>query len=139
MLSGIFSSRTTGVRTVSCFLSLAIVFVFLFCFPGRLAKAAPTVTFEGFHDGADCSVITGWAWDSLQPNTPINVDILSDEVLITTIAADQFRQDLLDAGKGNGVHGFSLATPPISWTDNLILSGLGFLLPTSICSIPRGL
>jgi hypothetical protein len=39
------------------------------------------------------------------------VDIYSDNVLVTTIPADQFRQDLQDAGKGNGVHAFSLATP----------------------------
>lgn len=111
MLSGVFSSRATCVRAVSSFLSLAIVFAFFFLFSGRPAKANPTVTFAGFHDGADCSSIFGWAWDSTQPNTPINVDIFADDVLITTAPANFFRQDLLDAGIGNGVHAFNIATP----------------------------
>ena len=53
----------------------------------------------------------GWAWDPQQPNTPISVNIYADDNLVATVSADQFRQDLLDAGIGNGVHGFTLATP----------------------------
>ena len=112
MLSKTFSWRTTGIaQTVLSFLSVAIVFSFLVCVPSRPAKAAPVVTFEGYHDGANCSSIFGWAWDSTQPNTPINVDIYIDNVLFTTAPANFFRQDLLNAGKGNGVHAFNVATP----------------------------
>src|ERR1044072_516498 len=67
--------------------------------------------FEGVHETATCSAVTGWAWDSMQPNTPINVDIFVDEVLQATVTADQFRQDLLNSGRGNGNHGFSFAVP----------------------------
>ena len=67
----------------------------------------------GSFDSADCSSITGWAWDPQQPNTPITVNIYADDNLVATVSADQFRQDLLDAGIGNGVHGFSIATPEI--------------------------
>jgi hypothetical protein len=67
--------------------------------------------YEGFHDGANCNAITGWAWDGNRPNTVISVDIYSDNQFLVTIPADQFRQDLLDAGKGNGVHAFALDTP----------------------------
>ena len=68
-------------------------------------------SFDGFHESANCSVITGWAWDANQPNTSINVDIFSDNVFVATVLADTFRQDLLDAGKGNGNHGFSFNVP----------------------------
>lgn len=72
---------------------------------------AQAPVFDGFHDTANCNVISGWAWDANQPNTPINVDIYSDEVFLATVPADIFRQDLFDAGKGNGNHGFSFVTP----------------------------
>jgi hypothetical protein len=72
----------------------------------------PPPEFEGFHDTADCNSITGWAWDANRPNTPISVDIYNGGTLIATVLADQFRQDLFDAGKGNGVHGFTFAVPP---------------------------
>jgi RHS repeat-associated protein len=67
--------------------------------------------YQGYFDGVDCNVISGWAWDANQPNTVINVDIYDGNTLIETVAANQFRQDLLNAGIGNGIHGFSFATP----------------------------
>ena len=66
---------------------------------------------NGNFETADCSSITGWAWDPQQPNTPISVNIYADNNLVATVSANQFRQDLLNAGIGNGAHGFSLATP----------------------------
>jgi hypothetical protein len=68
-------------------------------------------SYEGVHDGADCSVISGWAWDWLNPNSPVNVDIFDGTTLLARVPANQFRQDLVDAGKGNGYHGFSLLSP----------------------------
>jgi hypothetical protein len=75
--------------------------------------AAPTVTpiYEGWIDGADCNSIWGWAWNKNQPNTSINVDIYDGSTKLTTVAANVFRQDLVNAAKGNGYHGFSYATP----------------------------
>jgi hypothetical protein len=71
----------------------------------------PGPVYQGFHDGADCSQIWGWAWDANLPNTPINVDIYDGSTLITTVAANLFRQDLLNAGKGNGFHAFVYNVP----------------------------
>jgi Beta-propeller repeat len=65
----------------------------------------------GFHDTASCSTITGWAWNQNTPDTPINVDILDGTTLLATVTANVFRGDLLNAGYGNGYHGFSFATP----------------------------
>jgi hypothetical protein len=74
---------------------------------------APSVTgsFDGFIYGADCSTFRGWVWDRNKPNTAFSVDILDGGTLIATLMADQFRQDLLNAGKGNGKHAFFWSIP----------------------------
>ena len=121
MLSSIFSRRRTVIMRVAISLSfLATVFSFLFCFPGHRVKGSAAVapSYEGFLDGANCNDIVGWAWDANDPNNSITVDIYSDNVLVTTVVANQFRQDLLDANKGNGAHGYDLATP-VSLMDGL--------------------
>ena len=67
--------------------------------------------FQGFHDGAGCNTISGWAWNASDPNNPINVDIYDGISLIATVPAIQFRPDLVTAGIGNGFHGFSFTVP----------------------------
>src|SRR2546425_679575 len=47
-----------------------------------IALGEPTPVYEGFHEGADCSAIRGWAWDSKRPNSPINVDVYADGVFL---------------------------------------------------------
>jgi len=74
------------------------------------ASQLPPV-YQGFHDSADCQSIGGWAWDQRQPSTPISVDVLVDGSTAATVLANIARPDLVNAGIGNGVHGFSLATP----------------------------
>ncbi len=67
---------------------------------------------HGFFDGANCDYLNGWAYDDSSPNTVVNIDIYEGSTLIAgNIPADLFRQDLLDAGIGNGVHGFSIPVP----------------------------
>ena len=100
---------------------------------------------QGYLDGANCQQIWGWAWYSDQPNTPINVDIYDGNTLLATVAANLFRQDLLNAGKGNGYHAFSYNVPN-SLRDNKLHSisdnygGTQFTLsntPRSItCPVP---
>jgi hypothetical protein len=72
------------------------------CFYPLLAQAAH----EGVLENANCNGVKGWAWDSAHPNAHVKVDIYNGSIKVATIAAKQFRQDLLDAGKGNGEHGF---------------------------------
>ena len=74
------------------------------------AKAGGPV-YEGTLDLADCKRIAGWAWDKNQPNTPISVDIYDGGTLLATVTADQFRQGLANAGKGDGNHSFVYASP----------------------------
>src|SRR5262249_20376713 len=70
-----------------------------------------TPNYQGFHDGAGCNTIAGWAWDANDPNNPINVDIYDGATLIATVPSIQFRPDLVTAGIGNGFHGFSFTVP----------------------------
>src|SRR6266702_1386360 len=76
-----------------------------------IAPGVPTPPDNGYVDQVTCTTISGWTWNSQQPDTPINVDVYSDGAFLTSVPANQFRQDLRNAGIGNGVHGFSLATP----------------------------
>jgi hypothetical protein len=73
--------------------------------------AAPPV-YEGYHDITNCNGIMGWAWDKNRPDDPIKVDIYDGDALLTTVIANDFRQDLLNAGIGNGRHGFTYTVPP---------------------------
>ena len=73
----------------------------------------PTVTgsFDGFIYGADCATFRGWIWDRNKPNAVITIDILDGATVVATIPAGEFRQDLLDQGKGNGRHAFFWSIP----------------------------
>jgi len=70
-----------------------------------------TPAYEGWVDGADCSQIWGWAWDKNNPGTRINVEIYDGSTLIAVASANLFREDLLNAGKGDGRHAFVINTP----------------------------
>ncbi|WP_138992484.1 S-layer family protein [Larkinella sp. C7] len=70
-----------------------------------------TGSFDGFVNGADCGTFRGWAWDRNKPNTVINIEIMDGSTVIGTLPAGDFRQDLLDAGKGNGKHAFRFTIP----------------------------
>lgn len=79
--------------------------------PSNFIDSHRSVRYEGYLDSANCDQIYGWAWDSTQPNTPVNVDIYDGYNYVTTVSANQFRQDLLSSGKGNGYHSFNYLTP----------------------------
>jgi hypothetical protein len=76
---------------------------------GKLSEADSW--YEGSHDSVDCSSIDGWAWAKNLPTTPISVDVYADGHFICTARADRFRPDLLNNGKGDGKHGFSVQLP----------------------------
>ncbi len=86
------------------------------------AGGVVTGNFEGYLDGVNCSTFSGWVWDRDKPNTPITVEFLdgataATAVSIGSISADIFRQDLKNANKGNGAHGY-VFTVPESVKDN---------------------
>ena len=67
--------------------------------------------FEGFLDKVECGSFRGWAWDASQPNTPVSVEFFADGQSLGSVVADLFRQDIKDAGKGNGKHVYAFTTP----------------------------
>jgi len=68
----------------------------------------------GFHDTAggtssraDCRV-EGWAFDRDNPTSRVRVRIVVDGRAVAETTADRFRQDVLDAGIGDGFSGWSV-------------------------------
>ncbi len=88
--------------------------------------------------GVHCYFISGWVYDPNNPNDVLYVDIYDGSTLIeANYPAGDFRQDLLDAGKGNGYHGFLLSTDGTIFRDgnshNVIvkLAGCNDQIPNS--------
>jgi hypothetical protein len=69
------------------------------------------VGFGGVFDVVAEGCLYGWAWDPRASHQPISVDIYDGEDLLATVLADQFREDLRQAGVGNGRHGFAYPVP----------------------------
>jgi hypothetical protein len=75
--------------------------------------------YEGYNDGLDPDNIWGWAWNKSQPSSAVQVDIYESSAdvvpegtpLLGRTTANLFRQDLLDAGKGDGNHAFIFPVP----------------------------
>lgn len=76
-----------------------------------VAKIISVQDYEGYHEVADCGQISGWAWNKNEPNAPVSVDIFAGNTYLATVSANLFRQDLLNAGKGNGSHAFVYNVP----------------------------
>ncbi|RRB00761.1 family 78 glycoside hydrolase catalytic domain [Larkinella rosea] len=75
-----------------------------------------TGSFEGYLDVVNCSSFSGWVWDRDKPNLSLPVEFLEGTTLaaaklVGTTNADIFRQDLKNAGKGNGAHGYIYYVP----------------------------
>lgn len=71
----------------------------------------PSGSYEGTLDGAGCGNIWGWVYTSASPNTPVTVELLANGNVVSSFVASEFRQDLQNAGKGNGQHGFNYPPP----------------------------
>jgi hypothetical protein len=103
---------------------------------GASIIAHKSPNYQGYLDVASCGQVAGWAWDANQPNNPISVSISVDSLAPVTVRANSFRQDLLNAGIGNGYHAFWY-TPPASIRDgqqhliNVTYCGTGSSLTAS--------
>ncbi|RRB06636.1 putative Ig domain-containing protein [Larkinella rosea] len=80
-----------------------------------------TGNFDGYLDKLDCGGIRGWVWDRNKPNTPLTVEFYTESspgnvTVLGSTLANIYRQDLKDAGKGNGAHAYNF-TPPGSVTN----------------------
>jgi len=63
---------------------------------------------EGVLDFVAGTTIGGWAWHTGRPTERVSVIVRQQGKVLARAAADGFRQDLLEAGIGDGVHGFIL-------------------------------
>ncbi len=93
--------------------------------------------FVGCIDQFDAHTIAGWAADTTTPAAPVRVDLFIDDQLQGTVSADGFRQDLKDAGYGDGRKAFSLPlvfpTPLVPATlAKLVVAGSKQVLATRL-------
>src|SRR5215204_1887170 len=79
--------------------------------PTHAALQPPAPAYVGTLERADCSSITGLAYDDNAPDETISVDIYDNGVLLATVPANRFRRELFDAGWTNPNHGFLFLTP----------------------------
>jgi hypothetical protein len=77
----------------------------------------PTSGYEGFLEKMSCDMLRGWAWDTSQPDRPLKIELYDGDRLLKTVVADQYRQDLADAHKGNGRHLFIESPAPAELRD----------------------
>jgi hypothetical protein len=74
-------------------------------------KAAVLGPLRGSFDQLTARIIQGWARNTHAPERPVDLVILDNEVVIAELSADTYRQDLQEAGLGNGCHAFSVTIP----------------------------
>jgi hypothetical protein len=67
--------------------------------------------FIGFADQIRHRTLVGWVCDHLHGDVPLTVQIIINGNTAGFVEANQFRQDLLHAGMGNGLHGFEFPIP----------------------------
>ncbi|MFC5409954.1 PQQ-dependent sugar dehydrogenase [Larkinella bovis] len=80
---------------------------------GVVPPTVVTGNFEGYLSVVNCDEMRGWVWDRDKPNTPLTVEFFAGTVSIGTVEAKNYRQDLKDAKKGNGEHGYVFSTPSL--------------------------
>ena len=73
---------------------------------------------EGYHDAQTCEQAGGWAWDRNASTSTLNVDVYDSSTYLGSASAAFFRQDLLNAGIGNGYHAFGFYLPSSLWDGN---------------------
>ena len=98
-------------RAGAMFTTFHLVCFGLLIFSGRLSTG-PEFNYTGVFERADCGEISGWALDEHRPDSSLRVDLYDKKEFVVTAAADQFRDDLRNAGYGNGRHVFRIRTPP---------------------------
>lgn len=95
---------------MKCAVALLILISTLPAYPESAAPPKQT----GWLDAADCSGISGWAWDATQSASRLSIDLYDGAVQglpFATVTAANFRRDLEQVGIGDGAYGFYLPTP----------------------------
>jgi hypothetical protein len=82
---------------------------------------AATRRFAGRIDGIVKGQVHGWCLQEGRTE-PVQVDVFADGVLLETVRADLFRQDLVKSGAGNGCHGFILHLGRFSLSPDAVIT-----------------
>jgi hypothetical protein len=69
----------------------------------------------GCVDNIDFGVVAGWAFDPEHPTVRLQITLGISETDVGSVEAAQYRQDLVDAGKGDGNCGFAIMLPDAEW------------------------
>jgi len=78
-------------------------------FKNIVEKISRKLKGDGFKyslDQANSNEISGWIFDSKSSTNHLQVQLREGDKVVATVTADEFRQDLLDAGIGSGHCGF---------------------------------
>jgi len=78
---------------------------------GAMAAASAPHPTVGNVDIITHERIAGWAWNPNDPRETVTVEIYDGADLLMRIRADNFREDLRDAGVGTGRYGFEVPNP----------------------------
>lgn len=92
--------------------------------------------FRGYFDGLQNGHVRGWIYNRLRPDEPIKVGIYADGIKIDTTLADIYRNDLKQAGIGNGFHAFDHKIDAVHWQKFLEIKvhGIDYILKKSFPS-----
>lgn len=69
---------------------------------------------QGYIDMSQPELVFGWAWNSDQPEKRLELDIYLDDTLLGRVVADSHREDLEEAGLGDGAYGFNFEHPALT-------------------------
>jgi membrane protein involved in D-alanine export len=101
---------TLAWRAAAVFITFHCVCFGLLIFSGRIG-AAPLSHHVSNIEQAYCYEIYGWVYDKHRPDASLNIELWDGNQYLETFHANEFRQDLADAGYGRGKHGFHILTP----------------------------
>jgi len=73
---------------------------------GRKVNMTDKSSYIGFFDNISDLVVTGWAYNKNNPEERVEVVVLVDGRSVAEVVADQYSEDLKQAGIGDGKHAF---------------------------------
>jgi hypothetical protein len=77
--------------------------------------------YRGHVDGIHHGQLRGWC-APMKGDGTVTVQLLIDGTPVRSLAADEFRQDLLKAGIGTGKHAFAFDLSPDGYAENCVVA-----------------
>lgn len=78
-------------------------------FPSQPTVTCDAPVYEGQFDAVGCDYLTGWAWDSKRPDTPVSVEVVENGRVVAAALADALRPDIPTTDGRR--HGFRIPLP----------------------------